>query len=446
MRHHPVVAAFHKTCRQIPAYQALLREIGLNPADVNTPEDFARLAPVLNWSRWSGRFGLPQTCVHGRLGLVPEVQCAGATLAVVDSAAQQRQTEQEDAMLDALFAVRNRRTLLVELGASTWLTRRCTLARCGGDESSALSLLSHLGPSYEQVVLCGKVTALKSLLEQGALRGMWGRLNVRVLAADLYLSDCARQYFEHLLDPSGAADQQGQVLAALRIPQLSGLALYELGQLATLRRALADQPVLRQAMLGAGARCAPLALTYDPNEYYFEEVAGELVVTTLADRAAPLVRMGTGLSAVSLHTPANVRVPGVPLELLSAVEKVITLGPLGQVDSAGGALHAWQVADGLYADWPLASQITGRFDMRLEGEQPSLTVELLPGTAPTVELARQFAEAMAHFSDVPVEVAFGGRHVPDGARQGAPEVSAVASFDAAATPPSAAPRTPRTAP
>jgi len=127
-------AAFRNAAQRVPAYQTLLMESGIIPDQIKTFEDFERL-PVLEKSNTFSRFGIEALCVDGKIGQLGSVLTSSGhsgvfAFGLTEVGDLERTTKWIDDLLDYLFAVRSRRTLLINclpMGVKV-PTQACTLA------------------------------------------------------------------------------------------------------------------------------------------------------------------------------------------------------------------------------------------------------------------------------------------------------------------------------
>jgi phenylacetate-CoA ligase len=77
----------------------------------------------------------------------------------------------------------------------------------------------------------------------------------------------------------------------------------------------------------------------------------------------------------------------------------------GQYAQAGDRrVYPEEIKEALYANPELARQTTVNFRLRSGSPRALLRVQLVPGTRPATSLADRFAEALARYTDTPVEV------------------------------------------
>src|SRR5262245_33994202 len=109
--------AFGNAAARVPAYKTILREAGIQPRDIRTPVDFARL-PILEKRATFQRFGIDQLCLDGQLGPLATVLTSSGhsgifSFGLTRADADESTTRWVDDTLHTLFTVRAKRTLLI---------------------------------------------------------------------------------------------------------------------------------------------------------------------------------------------------------------------------------------------------------------------------------------------------------------------------------------------
>ena len=139
--------AFHRAATRVPAYQMLLNEASIHPESIKTPTDFLRL-PVLEKQNTFQRFPIEQLCLDGQLGQLGSVLTSSGHSGIFAYGLNAVNSLQEtmqwiDDLLDLLFAVRSRSTLLINclpMGVKV-PTGACTLAETSVRPDMAVGLV-----------------------------------------------------------------------------------------------------------------------------------------------------------------------------------------------------------------------------------------------------------------------------------------------------------------
>ena len=270
-----------------------------------------------------------------------------------------------------------------------------TLVTPGNQKLEILRVLRALGPSFEQVVLCGYPPFLKDVIDAGLADGFdWQAQPVKLLMAGEVFSE---EWRSVVCERLGA-----------RRPQLSTASLYgtaDGGVLANetplsilLRQRLAREPELGRELFGEAR--LPTLCQYDPLHRYFEAEAGELIFS--GDGGIPLLRyriLDRGglyscdelLSKLGEHAVTASQAllaEGVPLRRLPFVH---VFGRSSFALSFYGAnVYPENIAVGIEQP-ALLGVLSGKFVLQIApdaDQNPTLdvAVELLPGRSPSAAL------------------------------------------------------------
>lgn len=415
-----LLKAFRRAAAHVPAYRALLDEAGVDPASVRRPADVARL-PLLDKANTFRRFPLRDLCVGGRIPHPSAVLTSSGHSGVfafgLSSLADEATLAARiDDLLDYLFAVRTRPTLLVNalpMGVKI-RTLACSLGETSVRPDMALGLVRGFAEDFDQVILVGEAAFVKRLLEDGERGGVdWRRLRVHVIVGEEPLAENARKCIERMLGSGPGDVETGLVCSSMGIGEV-GLNLFfevpPVAPLIRLRRALHDDADLRQAVLGP-ATTVPMLFTYDPSRIGVEFTdGGRLVLSTLdPGLPIPLIRYAPGDHGAFLALPSRLypilEKAGLPADVLASLPIVVIQGRGRCVRAAGGRVDPEQVKEGLYHEADLARLTTANFRLAGGAEAATVRVQLSPGAAPDAVTAARFEEAVARYAGGPVRVA-----------------------------------------
>ncbi|PTY07807.1 hypothetical protein DB347_06160 [Opitutaceae bacterium EW11] len=414
-----VLSAFRRTAERVPAYRALLSEAGVRPDSIRNLDDFRSL-PVTEKRNTFQRFPIEELCLDGRLGRLGAVLTSSGhsgvfAFGLTEADAMPATTQWIDTLLDMLFRVRSRPTLLINclpMGVKV-PTEACTLAETSVRPDMAVALVAAFGKHYEQVVLVGEAAFVKHVLELGRSRGVaWGRHRVHVIVGEEPLAENARGYLEGLLEIDSAEADAPLVISSMGVAELGLNLFFEAPPhraIVQLRRALHRSKELRSAVLGGGD-WVPCLFTYDPQRIYVEFDAEEsLLVSTLSPwTRVPLIRYRTGDCGAFVRIPATVEPAladaGVPVEQLRGLPLVTISGRGHHVRAGDAAVFPEAVKEALYHSAALAERTTANFRLASGPERARVRIQLVPGVEPNDELNRAFAAEIARYVAAPVDV------------------------------------------
>lgn len=394
-----LLPAFRRAAARSPAYRTLLEEAGVDPAGIQSVEDFVARCPILEKTNTFRRFGLRELLCddvgpdelasiitssgHGgngfAFGLGSRKQLQGAARLI-------------DIGLDMAFDVGTRRTLLVNclpMGV-TFQSDIVCVANVSVREDMACAIVDQAGPLFEQIVLCGDPLFLKKLCDHSQDIGLdWKRFRVHVIVGEETFPETFRDYLASVLgiDPDDPAS--GLIGSSMGVGEL-GLNLFnETRETVALRRACISNPALLENLTGLeGAVSQTLTfMVFNPLRTFVEVIsqdghgAGELVVTVMDESAPiPLMRYATGdramllpkarLEAAAPVLPAGWPMPGAPLVVLHGRAK----------DRLPGGLHVDHFKAALYADPETARHLSGAHRIIADGNRLRWEVQVARGS------------------------------------------------------------------
>ena len=418
--HPPAVDAFQRAARRVPAYRTLLKDAGVSPETIHSLEDFQQRAPVVEKKDTFQRFSVAQLCVDGALGSLGSVLTSSGhsgifAFGLSDTDALPDTPRWIDALLDQLFSVRSRRSLLINclpMGVKI-PTQACTLAETSVRPDMAIGLVRAFADHFEQFILVGETAFIKHLLELGKTAGIdWRSLRVHVIVGEEPLAENARKYLEGLLGHDPRAPERGFIFSSMGVAEL-GLNLFfeapPIAPLISLRRALHDDRELRHAVLGA-CDWTPSLFTYDPRRIFVEFGAGKkLILTTLDPEARlPLIRYAPGDcgSVVTLSPDLRPRLEaaGVSWHALETIP-IVAIEGRGDHALAGDApVFPEAVKEGLYANAALVPHITANFRIVSGPHHARIRIQLSPGVGASSRLEQDFKHSIGNYVRAPFEV------------------------------------------
>jgi phenylacetate-CoA ligase len=298
-----VVDLFHQVAATVPAYQALLRDNGIDPATIVTLADFQRL-PLLDKDSYHRRYPLPDLCRDGSLASCDMIAVSSGssgrpTVWPRSAADELRITDRFEQVFRDGFRADERSTLAVicfPLG--TWVGGLFTLACVrhlaargypitavapGNNKAEILRILPELAPFAEQVVLLGYPPFIKDVIDTGVAQGVpWQRYSVKLVLAGEVFSE---EWRDLVATRTGMADPVRDT-ASLYGTADAGVLGNETPLSVSIRRFLAGRPDLARDLFGDSR--LPTLVQYDPASRYFETHEGTLLFS--GDSGVPLIR------------------------------------------------------------------------------------------------------------------------------------------------------------
>lgn len=294
---------FRRVARDVPAYATLLKEQGIDPAAIRTPQDFARL-PLLDKVNYIRRFRQDELVMggdraHADFYAVSSGSTGEPTFWPRSAADEYPVAIRFEQVFRDMFQAHEKRTLAVVCFAmGTWVggmfTTFCLRALAekgyrlmivtpGNKPDEILKNVEKLAPAFEQTVLLGYPPFLKEVVDAGLARGLdRGRFNLKLVLAGEVFSETWR---ELVAERAGVADI-ATFAASLYGTADAGVLAQETVLSVAIRRFLAARPALAQEIFGETR--LPTLCQYDPAGRYFEVVDGTLAFS--GDNGVPLIR------------------------------------------------------------------------------------------------------------------------------------------------------------
>ena len=410
---------FRRAATHVPAYRTILQESGIAPDEITTLEDFQRL-PILDKHTTFQRFPIHELHLDGELGKISWVLTSSGASGVFsyglyDPPGAQAYKERIDMALDAVLEVGTRKSMLLNclpMGVKLY-SELCTLGETSVRSDMACGLIETFGAYHEQIILVGETAFIKRILELGLERGIdWKTPRVHVILGEEMVAENARKYFEGILQTEAANFETGLIGASMGVAEL-GLNLFfevpPVRPVILLRRALHDDPELREEILGPGFTTAPALFNYNPDRIYVEFVDGKFVITPLdPNRPIPLVRYTPDDYGEFLDLPESARpkleAMGIEFDTLTQLPIVVVRGRGEFATSGEGRIYPEEIKEGIYLDHQLAKLTTANFRLVSGDPKAKCRIQLAQGVEPGDEITEAFARNIAHYATCPMDV------------------------------------------
>jgi phenylacetate-CoA ligase len=301
------LALFQDVAASVPAYRALLAAHAIDPAEVRTREDFARL-PAVTKDGYLGAYPLAARCRAGDLSTCDFVAVSSGSTGeptlwprfVSDELAVA--TRFEHVLHDCFDADRRRTLAVVCFPLGTWVggmfTASClrhvavkgypvTTVTPGNQKPEIFRVVRALAPAFEQTVLLGYPPFLKDVVDAGIAEGLrWADLHPKlVLAGEVFSEE-----WRALMGERAGLSRPLHDSASLYGTADAGVLGNETPLSVCIRRFLAGRPEAARAIFGEAR--LPTLVQYDPRTRWLEEREGRLLLS--ADGGVPLVRYDLG--------------------------------------------------------------------------------------------------------------------------------------------------------
>ena len=294
---------FIKSAGLVPAYRQVLKENGVDPFSIKTLSDFKTL-PIIDKKSYIHKYPLKD--------LFPAMQIPPMAYASSGSSGRPtfwfRGDEQEETggrvhelIFDKIFNIgKSESTLVVILFAmGVWVAGNYTLASCrylsrrgyqistitpGVEKDDISNILKDLSPEFENLVLVGYPPFLMDVVHDSIRRGIkFKNKNIKIITAGDKFSE---EWRDSILEMLHIKDSYNSLISIYGSADAALLG-HETPLTIFLRKTAQANKRLYKDLFG-DANSLPAIVQYHPEHIFFEEVNGELVLTT--NTAAPLIR------------------------------------------------------------------------------------------------------------------------------------------------------------
>lgn len=410
-----VLRRFKEAVKGVPAYRQFLAKAGCTPSSIKTRKDVDRIPPISkgNYLRvypWdtlsrSGALGSESLVLTATSGSTGQPFYIPRTDEVHEAS-----TVFHQLFLERSGLSRKKRTLvIVAFGMGVWIGglltyeafRRAserdwplTLITPGVNKKEIFEALTRIGPSYEQLVLCGYPPFVKDLVDGAVDHGVdWRRWDMRIVCAAEAFSE---QFRDYLMEKTGMQDPYRSVMNIYGSAELGTMAS-ETPLTVLLRRLALSHEALYRKLFREANRLPTLA-QFIPDLTAFEQGKEGQVYAT-GGSVLPFIRYDIGdQGGVCSYEDAERACADLGIDLAGEAERTgiaDTIRPLPLVyiyertdlstKLYGAIIFPEHVKLGLAAP-ALERYVTGRFTMTTEhdashNEYLELNIELKHGIA-----------------------------------------------------------------
>ncbi len=298
-----VLSLFRDVAAQVPAYKAFLTAQNIDPASIQTFEDFQTL-PLITKENYLQRHPLAELCRGGQLETCDMIAVSSGSTGKPTfwprffADELQIATRFEQIFHDSFHADTRRTLAVICFTLGTWVggiyTTNCcrylaskgypiTVIAPGNNKEEIFRVIQELGTAFEQVVLLGYPPFIKDVIDTGKARGLeWEKYNLKMVFAGEVFSEEWR---------SLVGERVGSIDRCYDSASLYGTA--DAGVLGNetplsicIRRFLAENPDASRALFGESR--LPTLVQYDPLSRFFEVKDGTLLFS--GDNGIPLIR------------------------------------------------------------------------------------------------------------------------------------------------------------
>src|SRR4028118_199261 len=297
------IALFQKVAATVPAYQTFLAGLNINPASIQTFEDFQKL-PLITKENYLRCHPLPQLCRQGKLEICDFIAVSSGSTGNPTfwprfiSDELQMTARFEQIFHDSFYADTRRTLAVICFALGTWVggmySANCcrylaskgypvTVVTPGNNKTEIFRVVQELGEHFEQVVLLGYPPFIKDVIDSGIAGGVeWQKYRIKMVFAGEVFSEEWRS----LVSDRTNSDNLYYNSASLYGTADAGILGNETPLSICIRRFLAEHPDASRALFGESR--LPTLVQYDPLSRFFEVQDGTLLFS--GDNGIPLVR------------------------------------------------------------------------------------------------------------------------------------------------------------
>jgi phenylacetate-CoA ligase len=422
---------FQRVAANVPAYQAFLKEQGVNSAVIKTFADFQQL-PLTTKQNYFQRYSLTQLCRDGNLESCDMIAVSSGSTGQpsfwLRSVSDELQiaTRFEQVFHDSFQADRRRTLAVICFALGTWVGGMYTTDCCrhlaskgypitvitpGNNKTEIFRVIQAMAGEFEQTVLLGYPPFLKDVIDSGIAQAIpWKQYNVKwVMAGEVFSEEWRSLVGDRVGSTNPCYDS-----ASLYGTADAGVLGNETPLSICIRRWLANHPEIARKLFGESR--LPTLVQYDPCVRFFEVQDGTLLFS--GDNGIPLVRyhisdnggiisyrdmlkflLDHGFDPVkALQTTAQVT------QIARGVYPLPFVYVFGRshftVSYFGANIYPENITVGL-EQLPVCNWVTGKFVMQVKEDRDrdqflSVVVELAPGVEGSEEKRGAIAEAIRH--------------------------------------------------
>lgn len=326
--------------RRVPAYKDFLKSHSFSPGSVKSMEDFSNIPPV-NKDNYLRKYPKEMLCWDGEFSQGQWVisTTSGSTGQPYYFPRERSQDWQyaisAELYLRNNFQVHKKSTLyIVAFPMGAWIGGLFTYEALkivsqnsgyqlsvitpGIHKQEVINAVKQLGSSFDQIIIGAYAPFLKDILDDGTKQGIdWSKLKLGFVFSAEAFTERFRDFIFDIAKPDD--------------PLLSTLNHYGTVDLGTMAHETPESVLIRRAAVQEGvlgdvlpeARRQPTLAQYDPNLFYFEEEAHNLLCTAysglplvrydLKDYGGALTRnqLHDSLDKVGLNVPALIKESGI---------------------------------------------------------------------------------------------------------------------------------------
>src|SRR3989344_6017911 len=300
---------FHAAAKRVPAYKDFLKKHEVNPEKIKTVYDMKSL-PIISKKNYLQHYRYEQLLWDGSLNKYLVYSSTSGSTGEPFFFPRDQVLEWESSLLHELYLSQNRKVpqeptlVVVCFGVGVWIAGLITydamsiasqranypvsIITPGINKNEIFKILRKLPTYYKQVIMVGYAPFIKDVLDESASHGIdFKKINLRILCAAEPFSEVFRDYLvnsakigSRFLDVSNIYGTAYLGTMAIETPLsilIRSLAVKDPGLFKEIFKDIVKTPTFAQ---------------YNPYAIMFEEVGGELILSS--NSSIPLIRYAIG--------------------------------------------------------------------------------------------------------------------------------------------------------
>lgn len=413
---------FKMHAKNVPFYRKFLQESNVQPKKIRTTDDFIRLVPILDKDRlFISNLNNVDNILSGHglkdcQAILPSSGFSGKFSFGINTKNDIRsQEEHVDMMLNYVFDVRHKRTLLINslsMGIAI-PTAKVTTINTGPRTDIVIFAVKAFSGKFDQTIIVGDNSLLKNILERGVENNIrWHEHATHLILGGDSFPENFRSYLAHIMKADIDREQKITIGSSFGIAEIGLNILWETPNTIGMRRAASLDSKFRAALLGREEELCPMLFHYHPLKLHVEEVHDRLLFTNLNTGAlTPIVRYASGdhgliipyerivkaLKAVGLER----YIPSFHIPIVAVKDRV------QYIDFDGRLISPSTIKNALYSDFGLPGLTTGYFRTTKSGGKLILEIQLKQDVKISEEIKKRFEISIASYiRNVNIELKF----------------------------------------
>ncbi len=317
------LSLFKTAAKRVPAYKDFLQKNKINPAKINTIEDFINV-PITDKENYINKYKLSDLCMDGKIESSYFLSASSGSTGIPNF--WPRSTEQtyhgaqiSEIIYKEYFECDTKSTLyIVAFAMGTWIAATymmmatewvaqkgypITVVTPGLNKEEILKLVELGNKNYDQTILVGYPPFVKDIVDSGVRAGVdWNKLNIKFIFSGEAVTEKWREHIQSKTNFKNSLKDTVNIYGSADV----GLVAHETVLTTYLRKLSMGNKTILQELFHAER--VPSAYQYDPRLRYFEKAGIYLIIT--CPSGIPLIRYNTKDEGDTLYYEKLVEILG----------------------------------------------------------------------------------------------------------------------------------------